>query len=387
MASDKALSWVFAEEFVEENDILAQARETATDLGAEPVSTGVGATLRLLAATCGAKAVLEIGTGAGVSGLWLLQGMSADGVLTTIDHEVEFHKYARRAFTAAGIPSQRTRLIAGRALDVLPRMAARGYDMMVIDAPADEIPDYLDHALRVLRPGGLALSTWALKRAVLPGADVVEFAPGLGVTARAIIGVGPGSYTGVERDPDACARVDAIASGVGRCVNADAAETGLPDESADVVVGEAMLSMQGEKAKRAIMGEAARILRPGGRYVIHELAVRPDSIGEEPATKIRKALARAISVNARPLTVADWRRALEEVGLIVEETRMAPMALLKPGRMIADEGVRGALRVARNVVRDKDLRGRVATMARTFKKYDRNLCGVAIVARKPKENE
>ena len=58
MASDKALSWVFAEEFVEENDILAQARETATDLGAEPVSTGVGATLRLLAATCGAKAVL-----------------------------------------------------------------------------------------------------------------------------------------------------------------------------------------------------------------------------------------------------------------------------------------------------------------------------------------
>ena len=162
MASDKALSWVFAEEFVEENDILAQARETATDLGAEPVSTGVGATLRLLAATCGAKAVLEIGTGAGVSGLWLLQGMSADGVLTTIDHEVEFHKYARRAFTAAGIPSQRTRLIAGRALDVLPRMAARGYDMMVIDAPADEIPDYLYHALRLRRPGGLIVIVHAL---------------------------------------------------------------------------------------------------------------------------------------------------------------------------------------------------------------------------------
>ena len=243
-----------------------------------------------------------------------------------------------------------------------PRIESPTEALPFADRPVDKTPGHwvLARAGKtVLRPGGLALSTWALKRAVLPGADVVEFAPGLGVTARAIIGVGPSSYTGVERDPDACARVDAIASGVGRCVNADAAETGLPDESADVVVGEAMLSMQGEKAKRAIMGEAARILRPGGRYVIHELAMRPDS----------------------------WRRALEEVGLIVEETRMAPMALLKPGRMIADEGVRGALRVARNVVRDKDLRGRVATMARTFKKYDRNLCGVAIVARKPKENE
>ena len=236
------------------------------------------------------------------------------------------------------------------------------------DRPVEKAPGHwvLARAGKtVLRPGGLALTTWALKRAVLPGSDVVEFAPGLGVTASAIIGVGPASYVGVERDPNASARVDAIASGVGRCVNADAAETG----------------------KRAIMSEAARILRPGGRYVIHELAMRPDAIAEEPATEIRRALARAINVNARPLTVADWRRALEEVGLVVEETRTAPMALLKPGRMIADEGVRGALRIMRNVARDKDLRERVTTMARTFKKYDRNLCGVAIVARKPKESQ
>ena len=67
----------------------------------------------------------------------------------------------------------------------------------------------------VLRPGGLALSMWALKRAVIPGADVVEFAPGMGVTARSIISVGPASYVGVERDPDACAREQSNASGVG----------------------------------------------------------------------------------------------------------------------------------------------------------------------------
>ena len=199
MASDKALSWVFAEEFVEENDILAQARETATDLGAEPVSTGVGATLRLLAATCGAKAVLEIGTGAGVSGLWLLQGMSADGVLTTIDHEVEFHKYARRAFTAAGIPSQRTRLIAGRALDVLPRMAARGYDMMVIDAPADEIPDYLDHALRVLRPGGLSVIVHARDEQTVMMRELAKVLASSEQFVPAMLPVGDGLLAAVKR--------------------------------------------------------------------------------------------------------------------------------------------------------------------------------------------
>lgn len=258
------------------------------------------------------------------------------------------------------------------------------------DRPVDKAPGHWVLARagkKVLRPGGLALSTWALKRASLPGAEVVEFAPGMGVTAAAIVAVGPASYVGVERDPNASARVDAIVSSVGRCVNADAAETGLPDESADVVVGEAMLTMQGEKAKRAIAGEAARILRPGGRYVIHELAMTPNNIADDAATDIRRALARSINVNARPLTVADWRAFLEESGLVVEETRTAPMALLKPGRLIADEGLGGALRIIRNIARDKDLRSRVVSMARTFKKYDRNLCGVAIVARKPMEEQ
>ena len=162
MTADKAQAWVYAEDFLPEREIVAKARETAVELGAHPVSPGTGAALRLLAAVSGARAVLEVGTGAGVSGLWLLDGMAPDGVLTTIDHEVEFQKHARRAYMSAGVSTQRTRLIAGRALDVLPRMAARGYDMMLIDADIMETPDYLDHALRVLRPGGLVAVAHAL---------------------------------------------------------------------------------------------------------------------------------------------------------------------------------------------------------------------------------
>ncbi|MDO4258287.1 MAG: O-methyltransferase [Actinomycetaceae bacterium] len=162
MAADKAQSWVYAEDFVPERDVVATARAAAIDLGADPVSPGIGATLRMVAAVSGAKAVLELGTGAGVSGLWLLDGMPSDGVLTTIDNEVEFQKHARRAFLSAGVSSQRTRLIAGRALDVLPRMAARGYDLMVIDADVSEAPEYLDHAVRILRPGGVLVFVHAL---------------------------------------------------------------------------------------------------------------------------------------------------------------------------------------------------------------------------------
>ncbi len=162
MATDKAQSWVYAEGYVPERDVVAHAREVGLDLGADPVSTGVGSALRMIAAVSGARAVLEVGTGAGVSGLWLLDGMSPDGVLTTIDHEVEFQRQARQAFRAAGVSSQRTRLIAGRALDVLPRMAARGYDLVVVDADIAETPEYLDHAVRVLRPGGVVAVVHAL---------------------------------------------------------------------------------------------------------------------------------------------------------------------------------------------------------------------------------
>ena len=162
MATDKAQTWVYSEDYIPERETVAAARGVAMDLGAQPVSTGVGATLRMLAAVAGARAVLEIGTGAGVSGLWLLEGMSPDGVLTTIDHEVEFQKHARRAFLADGISAHRTRLIAGRALDVLPRMAARAYDMVVVDADVAETPEYLDHTVRILRPGGVVAVVHAL---------------------------------------------------------------------------------------------------------------------------------------------------------------------------------------------------------------------------------
>lgn len=162
IATDKAQSWAYCEDVVIEDDSLRAARGRAVGLGLEAVSPATGAALRVLAAAVGAKAVAEVGTGAGVSGLWLLRGMVASGVLTTIDTEAEHQNAARAAFAEAGIASARTRLITGRALDVLPRMASGAYDLVFIDGPVTEAAASTDHARRMLRPGGVLAVRGAL---------------------------------------------------------------------------------------------------------------------------------------------------------------------------------------------------------------------------------
>lgn len=228
---------------------------------------------------------------------------------------------------------------------------------------------------RVLRPGGAALSRTLLGAADLKGADVVELAPGLGHTAAQILRAGPASYRGVERDPAAAEAVRRVVGSAGEVVDGDAADTGLPDACADVVVAEAMLTMQSARGKRAIVAEAARLLRPDGRYAIHELA----NLGTPEA---RLDLARSIKVNAQPLSPQEWEELLAEAGFEVLETHQAPMALLSPGRLVADEGLAGAARFLRNLLRDSEARDRVLTMRAVFRRHRRVLRGIAIVARR-----
>ena len=161
MSTQKVAAWSHAEEFVTPGAHVQEAGRHGEELGARPVGNGVGAALQLLAAATGAKAVMEIGTGAGASGLWLLGGMPADGILTTIDLETEHQRAARDAFAAAGIAHQRTRCIAGRALEVLPRMTDGAYDLVVVDADKEEYPEYLAQATRLLRRGGTLVMTWS----------------------------------------------------------------------------------------------------------------------------------------------------------------------------------------------------------------------------------
>lgn len=160
------------EGYLAEDDVLGDVRARAAALGATPVGHGAGVGLRFLAATIGARAVVEVGTGLGVSGLWLLRGMAADGVLTSIDVDPEAQRSARAAFTASGYGPSRLRLINGMGLEVLPRLTDGAYDLVFVDATRVDYPRYLDEAVRLLRPGGIVALDGVLTAGVL--ADGVD---------------------------------------------------------------------------------------------------------------------------------------------------------------------------------------------------------------------
>jgi hypothetical protein len=237
---------------------------------------------------------------------------------------------------------------------------------------------------RVLRPGGRQLTLRMIEALhVRPSDEVIEFAPGLGDTARLALKRKPSSYTAVERDKDAAALVQKFLQGPKqRCVAGLAEHTGLPDLSARVVYGEAMLSMQTPEQKSRIVREAHRLLMPGGRYGIHELCLIPNDLDESTKLEIQNELSTVIHHSTRPLTIAEWQALLEAEGFSVQTQAQAPMHLLEPWRIIQDEGMFGALRFAFNFLCNREARRRVLAMRRVFSQYRNRLAAVMIVGQK-----
>ena len=238
---------------------------------------------------------------------------------------------------------------------------------------------------RVLRPGGRELTDELLGAIDIGQTDhVVEFAPGMGATARLIFKRRPFGYVGVERDEESAARFNAtFGNDRYRCIASNAQTSNLDDASADVVVGEALLTMQSDDHKKRIIDETYRILRPGGRYGIHELCLQPEALDAETQSEIRGDLSRSIRVGARPLTVSDWRNLVESAGFEIRLESTVAMALLEPRRMIADEGLLRTARIAFNILRNRQARQRVLTIRRTFRRHADHLGAIGIVATKP----
>jgi SAM-dependent methyltransferase len=237
---------------------------------------------------------------------------------------------------------------------------------------------------RVLRPGGLELTRQMLDAlAISPQDRVVEFAPGLGITARMVLQRGPSTYWGVEREPAAAEYLRRqLAGASAQIVLGQAEESGLPRACASVVYGEAMLSMQSPEQKNRIFAEARRLLAAGGRYGIHELCFLPDDISDHVRHEIQTAMSKEIHVGVQPLSRSEWVRLFEQNGLKVTWSNEAPMDLLEPRRVLRDEGWRGSLRIAFNMVANPVLRQRILAMRRLFRKYGEHLGAISLVGQR-----
>ena len=236
---------------------------------------------------------------------------------------------------------------------------------------------------RVLRPGGMQLTRRLLKALRIHHTDdVVEFAPGMGVTARLTLKLCPASYTAVERDAAAAKIVSSYLKEGQHCVVGSASVTGLTDRCATVVYGEAMLTMQPEETKRQIVKEAYRLLKPGGRYGIHEMCLTSDNLDQTSKTKTERELTGVVHHGVRPLTVSEWRSLLQSEGFEVQSVDMAKMSLLEPGRLVRDEGLVGAMRFATNLLRNSESRRRVLEMRSVFRRNRKQLAAVAVIGLK-----
>ncbi|MEZ8094283.1 class I SAM-dependent methyltransferase [Photobacterium swingsii] len=237
---------------------------------------------------------------------------------------------------------------------------------------------------KVLRPGGKELTQKMLKGlGIRPSDRVVEFAPGMGYTARLCLQQSPANYIAIEQNEQAADIVRSYLDGKTQlCRVGNAQDTGLGNAEATVVYGEAMLTMQSHARKNEIIAEAARILATNGRYGIHELCITPDDIDDDKKRTIQKEITETIQHPAKPITPLEWKKLMEDNGFEIEFEAIAPMHLLEPKRMLDDEGLAGLLNIAKNILTKPSARKRVLGMRKVFRQHANNLSAITLVVRK-----
>lgn len=238
----------------------------------------------------------------------------------------------------------------------------------------------------VLRPGGLQATDWLITNGNITDKDIVEIAPGLGITASRLIQKKPKSYAALDKEEAAAQttieRLNSLGYKNANISIGDAQNLPFDNESKDLIIGEAMLSMQPKNIKEKIFSEVYRVLKNNGQYCIHELVIEPKDIDLNIAAQIAKDLSQKIKVSVQFHTTDGWTELLEKSGFKVVEYKILPMHLLEPKRLIQDEGLVGTLKFIFNVLTHKQARKRLFNLKNTFKKNNQHLNAIAIIAEK-----
>jgi predicted O-methyltransferase YrrM len=178
-------TWTAVDRYLDEvlvrpDAALQAALQTSAEARLPPinVSPAQGKLLHLLARAVGARAILEIGTLAGYSTIWMARALPDDGRLVTLEINARHAEVARANIARAAL-AQRVELRLGPALDTLARLEAEGagpFDLAFIDADKPNIPAYFKWALRLSRPGSLIVVDNVVRDGTVIEADSLDAA-------------------------------------------------------------------------------------------------------------------------------------------------------------------------------------------------------------------
>lgn len=235
---------------------------------------------------------------------------------------------------------------------------------------------------RMLRPGGKLATKQLFEWADFqPGETVLELAASFGYSSIALVERFGVKVVGVEKNPESVTRARANVAAAGlsdrvEIVEGDIFHLDRISQQLDSVLAEAILTMQSPSGKAKIVSGICDRLKPGGKFLSHEL------LAKNRESEIRKALSEVIRVNSTPLSESGWIAVYQNADLQVEKCQTGAMGLLNLRRMLQDEGFVGTVRILWNILSRSQIRDRILAMRRVFQHYQQDLGYIVISAKK-----
>lgn len=232
-----------------------------------------------------------------------------------------------------------------------------------------------------LRPGGKKATDWLIEQGHFSkDKKVLEVACNMGTTTIELAKTYGCQITAVDLDANALnqARINSEKAGVSELVTfekANAMKLPYDDETFDIVVNEAMLTMQTEKGKNKCMDEYYRVLKKGGILLTHDVMLKQND------NDVREELSRAINVHVGPLTEGSWIQLARSHRFSKVETMVGQMTLMNPRGMIYDEGLGGTAKIIKNALK-KENRSQFFKMFKMFRKNQEKLGFIAMTSKK-----
>lgn len=235
-----------------------------------------------------------------------------------------------------------------------------------------------------LRPGGIEATEWLINQAQLNGGiKVLEVACNMATTSIELAQRFGCQICAIDMDKQALQTATERVKEAGlsdkiQILEANATKLPFPDESFDVVINEAMLTMYADKAKSKLVNEYYRVLKKGGCLLTHDIMLTRGEL----ASGSHGQLQNVVKSHVSPMSQADWRQLFLDSGFTRVETHNGTMSLMSPAGLIRDEGLGGALKIVFNGMRTRENRVRFTGMFRYFRAHRKQLNYIACCSRK-----